>query len=143
MNKLIPLLFLVLAIAALTTDNSHTQSPRPVQPTQVPRPAQQPYGQPQQPYGQPQQPYGQAQKPYGQAQQSGPINKPAAAKRVGFETEAGDPFGREVNTKRTCFKPPCFEPSSGCNSPRKWNTIFYLVPTVNGQKGRFLGFECK
>lgn len=125
MNRLIALLFLAIAIAALTTDDSHAQNYRPTQPTQPFQPSQQPYGQPQKPH---------------------PTTKPAARKRpkrVGFETEAGDPFGRETATKRTCFQPPCFDPSSGCASPRKWKTIFYLVPILNGQKGRFIGFECK
>jgi len=119
MNKLIALLFLVLAVAALTTDDAHAQAARPVQPAQNPTPAQQPRGQP---------------------QQYNPTNK---FKRVGFEAEIGDPFGNEAAIKRTCFQPPCFEPTTGCASPRKWNPIFYLVPTVNGQKGRFLGYECK
>ena len=119
MNKLIALLFLVLAVAALTTDDAHAQAARPAQYAQNPTPAQQPRGQP---------------------QQYNPTNK---FKRVGFEAEIGDPFGNEAAIKRTCFQPPCFEPTTGCASPRKWNPIFYLVPTVNGQKGRFLGYECK
>lgn len=122
MNKLIALLFLVLAVAALTTDDAHAQAARPAQPAQNPTPAQQPRGQP---------------------QQYNPTNKSARPKRVGFEAEIGDPFGNEAAIKRTCFQPPCFEPTTGCASPRKWNPIFYLVPTVNGQKGRFLGYECK
>ena len=48
MNKLIALLFLVLAVAALTTDDAHAQAARPAQYAQNPTPAQQPRGQPQQ-----------------------------------------------------------------------------------------------
>ncbi len=67
----------------------------------------------------------------------------ASFNRVGFESQPGTPFGLEKVNKRTCFQTPCFQPTAPCQAPKSWKIIFYIVPTVTGRKGRFIGYECK
>jgi len=134
MNKLLILALLATAIFAIRTEDLHDQAkPAPVTP--APHPAQ------------PAPPAQQQPKPaHPQNNQQKPAPKPAtkpAAKRVSYDSEPGDPFGNEPAVKRTCVKAPCNEPTTGCAAPKKWNTIFYLVPTVDGRNGRFVGYECK
>lgn len=129
MNKIIALALLALVISALQLDNLHektTVSAQKTTPTSPHHPTQQPHTGPQQ-----------------QSQVNRNSQQRVSNKREGYEPEAGDPFGRDTATKVTCFKSPCFEPSRGCSAPKSWHTIFYLIPTTNGQKGRFVGYECK
>ena len=133
MNKLLFLALLATAVFAITTEDLHEQAqPGHVAPT--PQPAHP---------AQPAHPVQQQTKPVlPQNNQQKPVKK-VAVRRVSYDSEAGDPFGNEPAVKRTCVKAPCNEPSTGCAAPKKWNTIFYLVPTSSGKKGRFVGYECK
>jgi len=128
MNKIIVLAFLALAVFALQADFAHDQ----VKPVTAPGSQTKPV--------QPAQP---APKPTGPKPHPHPVKNNAPSRRVGYEAEIGDPFGREGAIKRTCFQAPCYEPKTGCGAPKQWRTVFYLVPTSTGQKGRFIGYECK
>ena len=133
MNKLLFLALLATAVFAITTEDLHEQAqPGHVAPT--PQPAHP---------AQPAHPVQQQTKPVlPQNNQQKPVKK-VAVRRVSYDSEAGNPFGNEPAVKRTCVKAPWNEPSTGCAAPKKWNSIFYLVPTSSGKKGRFVGYECK
>ena len=150
MNKLLFLALLATAVFAITTEDLHEQAqpghvaptPQPAHPAQPAHPVQPAHpaqpAHPVQPH-----PVQQQTKPVlPQNNQQKPVKK-VAVRRVSYDSEAGNPFGNEPAVKRTCVKAPCNEPSTGCAAPKKWNTIFYLVPTSSGKKGRFVGYECK
>jgi hypothetical protein len=134
MNKLLLLALLATAIFAIKTEDLHEQA-KPAQAAPTAQPIVNPV--------QPAQPAQQQTKPvHPPNNQQRPATIPAA-KRVSYDSEPGDPFGNEAAVKRTCLKAPCNEPTTGCAAPKKWNTIFYLVPTSSGRNGRFVGYECK
>jgi len=99
MNKVIAIAFLAMTILALQTEHIHQQAKTspPLSNTTPTAPTTPAAGHPQtQPHVTP--------APNNQQKPTPPQpHKPAPPKKVGHESEAGDPFGREANVKRTCF----------------------------------------